>query len=723
MEGSAQPPVMGSTAGAGVRPWWQEPFRVVQTNIREVDATMDVEAVGQDILDFAANAWLLNTAGIVSFYPTRLDYQYPTPYLQERPSGDLIGDARAWSQAHGVRLLCRLDLSKVHPHIYEAHRDWCYISPQGKPQIYNGLYSTCLNGPYYQEKTFDILAEIIQRYQPDGVFFNAFSFPLSDYSRNYWGICQCVHCQSRFDDLYGHALPKEENPDDPAYRAWLAFRSRVVEDLTRRIHQFLQERSPETAYFRAGRYSDVPTHEVNNAVGRPLPLWRYGAGETARASRTARPDAPVDILTVYFLDIPYRFAAEQPGLVGLHHAQTLASAGTMHHYVLGTTRQRDRKGFPMVRRLFRYQAEHADDYRGLVSAARILLVQPQNSVVYRGSDATAHYRGAYRALVESHVPFDVLAADWLPEKAAAGALAQYRAILLPSVACLDDRQLAVLDGFVERGGGLVATHETSRCDAAGASRPLAGGSGRAAQAGAFGLRSLGAAAVLARADEMRGAYFQVTPELLGEFGAAFGGPEAADGTELIALDQSYLYVAARAGARTSLTLIPPFRYGPPEKCYGENPTTHPGVLWYEHGRGRSAYFPWPVDRLFHDLSLPEYRELLRAAVTWAAGGEPSPVVAGAATPPCVEVTVHDQPETGRRLVHLVNFSGHQDRSFHEPLEIRNLRLRVQAPPAGPPRRARALVSGQDLPLSTDPDGWVSVIVPALGLLEAVAFEP
>ena len=88
-----------SASGEQAEQWWQEPFRVVQTNIREVDAAMDVAAVGQDILDFGANAWLLNTAGIVSFYPSALDYQYPTPYLQERASGDLIS-ARSASTSY-----------------------------------------------------------------------------------------------------------------------------------------------------------------------------------------------------------------------------------------------------------------------------------------------------------------------------------------------------------------------------------------------------------------------------------------------------------------------------------------------------------------------------------------------------------------------------------------------------------------------------------------------
>ena len=51
--------------------WWERPFRVFQTNIREIDAVMDVPKTVADILDFRANAWLLNTGGItISANPT-----------------------------------------------------------------------------------------------------------------------------------------------------------------------------------------------------------------------------------------------------------------------------------------------------------------------------------------------------------------------------------------------------------------------------------------------------------------------------------------------------------------------------------------------------------------------------------------------------------------------------------------------------------------------------
>ena len=47
----------------------------------------------------------------------------------------------------------------------------------GQPAIYNGLYSTCINGNYYREHALTILAEALDRYEVDGLFFNMFGNP------------------------------------------------------------------------------------------------------------------------------------------------------------------------------------------------------------------------------------------------------------------------------------------------------------------------------------------------------------------------------------------------------------------------------------------------------------------------------------------------------------------------------------------------------------------
>jgi hypothetical protein len=88
------------------RYWWGYPYRTFPTNLREIDAGLDVAKVVRAVVEIGANAWLLNTAGIVSFYPSRLPFQRPSPWLRDRPSGDLIGDAVAEARAIPIAEHC-----------------------------------------------------------------------------------------------------------------------------------------------------------------------------------------------------------------------------------------------------------------------------------------------------------------------------------------------------------------------------------------------------------------------------------------------------------------------------------------------------------------------------------------------------------------------------------------------------------------------------------------
>ncbi len=681
--------------------WWEGPFRVFQTNIREIDAVMDVPRTVSDILDFGANTWLLNTGGIVSFYPSKLPHQHPSPWLAGRPGGDLIGDALQEAHSRGVRLLSRMDFSKLHRDQLENHPDWFFVSPKGERQIFNGTYATCPSGPYYQEKSFEAIGEVLDRYPVDGFFFNMFRYTTTDYAGVYHGVCQCVHCQRRFQEFAGMDLPTEEDWCNPAYPKWLEFCRRNLADLAGRIRAFIKERNPECCLLLRHN-PDVIMHEVNNAVDRPLPLWPYWAGEAAREARTAYPERPMVINAVMFLDIPYRFTAEQPGLVGLHIAQNMAQGVNLWAYVLGTTEQPDRKNYAMVKRMFTFHKEHEGYYAGLRSAARVAVVSSLRSEeLYGKEDGQAKVqrerRGVFRALLESHIPFDILPDEQLAAADRDGRLAKYRALVLPNVAALREEECTVLDRFVEAGGGLVATYESSAYDAEGRPRLE------------MGLRCLGAESITARREapgEMRAAYLRINRrEDLPGF----------DLTELVHLDKAFLHIEQREGAIPSLLMIPPAPYGPPEKCYWEIETQEPGLVWYRYGKGQTAYFAFPIGALFFDHSLPEHRGLLAEAVKRVAGGAQVETDAH----PTVEVSVGQQEGAGRMMVHLINYSGHSDRSYHEAIPMRDITVAVEAPETV--TKAAALVSGQEL-LITREGGKVRFVLPEIGLFEAVALE-
>ena len=114
-------------------PWWHTPFRTFQTNLREIDAGMDVEAALDAIEEHGADTWLLSVGGILANHPSRLASQTVNPHLAERPSGDLVGDATAAAQARGIRVLARMDFSKIDAARAERHPEWCFVSPEGEP--------------------------------------------------------------------------------------------------------------------------------------------------------------------------------------------------------------------------------------------------------------------------------------------------------------------------------------------------------------------------------------------------------------------------------------------------------------------------------------------------------------------------------------------------------------------------------------------------------------
>ncbi|WP_427891537.1 alpha-amylase family protein [Kribbella sp. GL6] len=412
--------------------WWQDPFRMFQTNLREIDAGLDIEAVLDYLEDFGADTWLLSVGGILSNYPTDLDFQTRNPYLSERPSGDLVGDAVEAAARRGIRVLGRMDFSKIDHRRAEAHPDWCFVGPTGERQVYNGLTSVCPSGEYYQVKLFEVLDEVLDRYPLAGFFCNWMSFNEVDYSRVYHGVCHCVGCRQRYDGTL---------PDDPD-AGWRAFTKHVLDDLTGRIREHLEGR----AALVLGDRADIVFHEANNAVGRRL--WHHRTSENVSAAKTYRPEVPVLTNSVAFVDMPYRLAGEDPRHFAQYLVQAIARGANPSTYIMGTPATTPYACLEIAGQLTRFHRDHADVYRDLVPAARTLLVR---------GESRAEFEGLYLALLQRHVPFDVLPAERLPDVD----LGRYQVVVLPDLGPVD---LGEYDGKVVATGvtelNPIASYET-----------------------------------------------------------------------------------------------------------------------------------------------------------------------------------------------------------------------------------------------------------------------
>jgi hypothetical protein len=663
--------------------WWTAPFEMFQTNLREVDAGMDVEDVADRIVAFGADTWLVNAGGILSFYPTDLPFQTRNPHLAERPSGDLLGDAIRAAHDRGLRLVARMDFSKVSLAIAQQHPEWCFVDPDGEWQVYNGLVSVSPSAGYYQEKVVDVLDEVLDRYDVDGFFFNWFGFNEVDYSGRYRGVDHNPAVREGFA-AYSGGRPLPTSSDSPDYDLWRRYAASVIADLNARFAAHVRGRGPHVGLIR----SDITFHEANNAVGRPL--WHHATGAAVSAFRAHRPATPVVVNSVAFLDMPYRLAGEQPEHFAQYLVQAISRGANPSTYIMGAPGDIPYGALDAAGEVTRFHDRHRDTYAGLRPCSTIGLVRPDRLAqpLDRAAESVTEFRGLYEALQQTHLAFDVLPQEGLAELATTGGLDGYRVLVLPDVDGLAPEAAEALDAAVARGARLLLT----------------GVSGFGAD-GAAVLRSAPGERITATAagPEELMAVYAAEPGQRG--GRRFDGP-------ILPVHGALHTVQPRAGATVRLDVLGAAPFGPPEKAYGNEPDGRPAALEVGYGDGAVVSVPWTIGRSYHDLGLTTIRDLVAALVTGLhAGVHPA---AGADLPEQAEITVQRGP--AGTVVHVLNTSGARRASFGPPIPLRGGTVRV--PTGTPDATAHALVAGTDCPTSWH-EGVLTVQVPDVDLFDVI----
>lgn len=687
------------SANTDSKGWWQRPYRMVQTNLRQPDALYDQRKLAQEAKAFGADVLLYNIGGIYAFYPTKLALHAVNPYMK----GDALGDAIEAAHAEGLSIVGRFDMSKATRLGYEAHPEWFVHNAKGEALEYNGTYQACVNGGWYQDYSLDIISESLGQYDVDGVFFNMFGYTNFTYSGHYFGTCVCDNCRRRFHDMYGKPLPLKEDFSDPSYADYIEFKDRTALELRAKVYKHIKQVAPRVAMTGHRGDSDLIRMETQRAVDRPQPEWAYQAGEQARWGQAYGRGKTVSSTSANFIDFAWRFVAETGAYQLARAAQQIASGATLDFYLLGVMDQDDKSAFADTSRLFHWHKENEAHYTGLKPASKIALYHSHAVVPGHGAGAYAKrpasgkhaeaaFRGAYRALVEARLPFDFVVDEVIAGPDGAEALRQYDALVMPNVTCLSDAEAKVIDAWVAEGGILLATGETSLYDHKGAPREKPA------------LASLPITDRPMARQDMRGAYFRVAE---GELPI---GP-----VRLLMLDHAYYVAPAKEGTEAVLTLLPPQRFGPPELCFPDYESTMPGAMIGQHGKGKAIYVPWHADALYYRDSLPHTRTFLVDLL--ARHLEPAPVRIEGRGP--VEVTIQDQPGAGKTLVHVINYSGQRNNLYEDAPALHGLRLGVRHVVGD----GQALVAGQALAAEgpADAQGYSWYQLPPVEAFEAIQF--
>lgn len=660
--------ILSAVETAAPSPWWLTPQRLIQTNLREIDATMDIDRYVQEVQEFGANVVLFNVGGIVANYPT----QHPTHWKNTLMEGDLVDTVLKRLHGKGLRVIGRFDFSKVNEHYAKDHPEWLYVSEKGENVNYNGQVHTCASAPYQQEVMFEILGEAIDRYPLDGVFFNMIGYPRSDYSGNYHGICQCEHCKAAFQELTGMVLPATADDNDPAYKRYGDFVRTMKDRQFTKVQTFLKGKRPDLCICT---YTTTGVDVIRKESNRPLGRGTYEDTEKAKWTLLTCGERQLANAAVHFIRIPYRHSAVSPYLTTRRLWQQMTNGAWLDFYCIGPLqRQEDRTGLAEAAGIYNFHKDNEPYLISTTSAAQL-------GVVKRGD---AEFNGILQILSERQVPFDLTVIN--PER-----WRDYEVVIVPDAGSLDENLCSAIDEYVFSGGKVLLTGKLPP-----------------------GLKSLGETKLMETRPREKGAYIRIRPEDRQRFKRPL-----MDKLDLVFLDGAFHVYSLDQGVQGWLRLIPQDMFGPPEKCYYRVVSDHPALLVKDHEQGRIACFPFAIGSHYQAQCHQGHAELLMGVLDGILETRRRLQVK---THPLVELTHRMDSAGSFEWVGLYNHTGHNLNAFHQPIPISN--VQIELTPRKQVKRVRLLSYDQELKIRHHDrrTHGISVVVPRLKHYDVVLFE-
>ncbi|HSQ55790.1 MAG TPA: beta-galactosidase trimerization domain-containing protein, partial [Gemmata sp.] len=589
----------------------------------------------------------------------------------------------------------------------------------------------------YGDFFIDVLAEIVTKFPTVA----AFSFD----GLHHAGGCYCKHCRANYKTDTGKEIPKR-NMEDEAFRKYLHWADRKLEDMVRRMQTRLKAINPDIALVtwttNAGRFGHLLDIPRNMSARMNLlfdaPDQEFWMDETNRGSSIVPSFGAAYVWAV----TNHRVAFAEPYLMSrgnpygkdsfpaheverrmmlalTHGAGPSIAVGQPEHLKNAVA-----DGMKEVQRRKPWLTHK------LPEPWAALLVSDNTRVFYGRTAGQVEERylanvfGYFRAAMEEHLPF-ALVNDWNLDPAHHQDLMKYKVLVLPNAACLDQKQAAAVRRFVEKGGGLVASLDASLCDEFGTPRksPLL--------EDVLGIERQGLAAAPVAGKELDENFARTLPadywakrkgvwDFLRSVTPGYLGDERLNkliGKSATTFKGPVVRVKPRAGAQVLATVQPK-----------DNPKSEaiPAIVSSKFGAGTVIYLAAGFDAAHYSSSYPYYRLILAGAIR-AAGASPAPVEIRA--PMCVQMNVVRQKKDGERLiVHLFNdvstTAGHGHPAEEVPLREEVLPIHdIEVTFRGYTfKRVHLEPEGIDLKAKKTEDGGVAVVVPKLLIHSMVVAE-
>jgi hypothetical protein len=690
---AALPAAQTPPSAAQVVPWAREIRRLGQLNMTEHDpVVLDVEAWADYWASLKVDAVLVSVTGILAFYPTSVPFHKRGKFLGDR---DFFGDCCAAAKKRGIHVIARMSPDLNWEDAVQAHPEWFQRNNQGAVIHHTEdprLFRTCMFTTYMTDYMPAIMKEINARYDVDGLFTNAWP-PLGSMP-----TCFCDQCRKL--------------PPAGTLAYWDKFNERTVY-LWKMYDAIAKEKNPANFYFanlgggvrstanlvELGKLCEWFQCDNQGRGGDDTPIWGCALqGRVCNAVQAGK--MATNVTGAWSTGTPrWRNVHKSLEEARMWMNETLAAGMVPYHHIIGGEGGlgEDRRALEPARQYFNWMARHEPHFINKRSIANIGVLMGQRTHLFhtppRGSTMPQYVDGIYYALLEGRFFFDFVHEEQL----STAQLSKYSALILPNIALLSDEQCRQLAAFVDGGGSLLATFQTSLYTERNEHRADFG------LADVFGIHKTG--------------------DIVGTTGNAYMGRierphdllKGFTGTSLIPGAENRVPIAAVDVP--ILTVVPGYTAYPPELSYPQpSRTTEPAVVVREKGKSRLVYFPGDVERTMWKSGHTDLARLLQNAIRWVAGANAPVSVEGKGV---IEAFAWET-QVGF-AVHVLNYTNpamHRGwlREFF-PIGAQQVRLAL---PAGRRvSRVQLLQAEKDVPFRVA-DGVVSFAIPSVNDYEVAA---
>jgi Hypothetical glycosyl hydrolase 6/Beta-galactosidase trimerisation domain len=654
------PIFMQAGAPPEVEMWYNRTMRWVQLVLTEGDTGQYDPKWWIDLFKRTHTDGLcLVAGGVTAFYPTRIPF-HRKAYLMG--DGDMFGDIVRPCQKMGMTIVARTDSQACLADAAAAHPEWLNIDENGKPRPLGEFAPpgeertvTCAMGDYNFDFMTRVHREIFEMYQIDGLFTNR-------WQAQDRGMCYCETCQRLFRDFSGMELPRGNN--SPAQMRYTEWETARLTELWKLWDGEIRKIKPTARYFsntgidinRAAELAPTYICEVQSrGSGAP---WSFG--NQGKQMRTIF-GPKKKILGLGGMTLSSRHSIAPEAEVKLWLLSSITD-GLSPWLIKSSARNWDKRWIPAIEKVYNWHYSNEKYMRNEENLARVAMLfmasEPRNPLsgtsiaagAATGAGVAARARGAgaagsgqgaataganaatgmYQALVESRIPFEMA----YSLKLESADIDRYKLLIMPNITNISDAVCEKLRQYVNRGGSLLATFQTSLFSG-GAIRPN------------FGLSDLFGVAY-AGSIESNGSNAYIRLEHDTKHPILKGLEEA---QQVVSTNSRVNVQAVATFPYPPLTRIPNYPTRPMEQIFPLIPKTdipevYPRII---NERSRVVYFPGDIDSTFANSMATDLAALIRNSVSWAMN---EPQVATVIGPGILNVTCWRQANS--MTVHMLN---------------------------------------------------------------------